>query len=262
MPQSTKTHLVIPDTHAHPDYPNDRFTWLGKFIMDLRPDAIIHLGDFEDMPSLSSYDKGKKSFEGRRFLLDVASGVDAQEKMFGPLKAHNEARRRLKEKQYKPLRVLLGGNHTEGRINKVVQSNPELSGFLDLAHFRYPEFWDTYVPYKVPYTLDGVSYCHHFPSGPMGQPISGVNLGRTLLQKNHASSTVGHDHRLSVATEVTSTGERMWGVSAGCYFDFTPDYARDTAKEWWRGVLVKRHVHDGDYDLETVSLDVLRRAYA
>ena len=68
-----KNLLVIPDCHAAPEYDNDRFTALGKFIVDEQPDIIVCLGDFGDMPSLSSYDKGTKGFEGRRFKKDVES---------------------------------------------------------------------------------------------------------------------------------------------------------------------------------------------
>ena len=32
--------LVIGDPHAHPDYDNDRFTALGKFIASEKPDVI------------------------------------------------------------------------------------------------------------------------------------------------------------------------------------------------------------------------------
>ena len=52
--------LVIPDCHAAPEYDNDRFTALGNFIVDEQPNIIVCLGDFGDMPSLSSYDKGTK----------------------------------------------------------------------------------------------------------------------------------------------------------------------------------------------------------
>ena len=37
--------LVIPDGHAHPDYDNDRFDYLGRFILDQRPDTIVCIGD-------------------------------------------------------------------------------------------------------------------------------------------------------------------------------------------------------------------------
>ena len=63
----SKTHLIIPDSHAHPDYKNDRYDWLGKLILDLKPDVLVNIGDTADMASLSAYDKGKASFHGRNY---------------------------------------------------------------------------------------------------------------------------------------------------------------------------------------------------
>ena len=64
-------HLIIPDTQAK--YGED-FTFLshiGKYIVEKKPEVIIHLGDFSDMESLSSYDVGKKSFDGKMYIKDI-----------------------------------------------------------------------------------------------------------------------------------------------------------------------------------------------
>lgn len=254
-------HLVIGDPHATPEFDNSRFTWLGKFIVDEKPDVIICLGDMANMDSLSSYDKGKKDFENRRFSKDLEATIDAQDRLLGPLAAYNRQRKANKEKQYKPKLYMLGGNHDEGRIERVVQQHPELDGFVSIDSLRYKEFGWEYVPYRIPLFVDGIAYCHHFPSGPMGMPVGGVHLGHSLLSKNHQSSTVGHDHRLVVATETLANGKRIWGLSAGCYIDYTPKYAKDTAKAWWRGVVVKHNVSDGDYEPEFITINRLKEKY-
>ena len=74
------THLVIGDPHCTPKATNDRFLWAGKFARDLKPNTIICMGDFASMDSLSSYDKGKKSFEGRRYKKDIDHAHDALNK--------------------------------------------------------------------------------------------------------------------------------------------------------------------------------------
>ena len=66
-----KTHLVIGDAHAKPGVSNDRFEWLGKLVIRVRPDVVINMGDWADMASLCLYDKGKRSYEGRRYLEDI-----------------------------------------------------------------------------------------------------------------------------------------------------------------------------------------------
>ena len=94
--------LIIGDPHAHPDYDNKRFTALGKYILKTKPDIIVCLGDFADMPSLSSYDKGTKGFEGRRYKKDVNAVIDAQEKLFAPIKSYNKRQAEKHRTRYKP----------------------------------------------------------------------------------------------------------------------------------------------------------------
>src|SRR5687768_6321108 len=97
--------LIIPDAHAHPQFDNTRFSWLGQLIADERPDTIVCLGDFADMPSLSGYDKGKKSFEGRRYKKDIDAARDAMSMMLGPTEVYNEGLRLRRKSQYRPKKI-------------------------------------------------------------------------------------------------------------------------------------------------------------
>ncbi len=81
-----RTHLFISDTQVKPDIPLDHLTRLGKYIVDKKPDVIIHIGDHWDMPSLSIYDKGKKKAEGRRYKQDVDAGNAGMKALLKPLK--------------------------------------------------------------------------------------------------------------------------------------------------------------------------------
>src|ERR1035437_3365549 len=75
----SRTHLIIPDCQVHSGVPTQHLEWVGKYIAQKRPDVIVCIGDFADMPSLCSYDKGKKSFEGRRYVLDIEPPAEAWE---------------------------------------------------------------------------------------------------------------------------------------------------------------------------------------
>jgi len=255
-------HLVIPDPHCTPEVSNERFDWLGKLILDERPDTIVCLGDFACMPSLSSYDKGKKSFEGRRYNKDVIHTHDALMRVSRYLSEYNGLRRQYKEKQYRPRFVMLGGNHDEERIKRLVEATAELDGVISISDLCYEDYGWEYVPYKVPVVIDGISYCHHFASGVKGLPIGGFNMGRALLKANHQSSTVGHSHIWSEAEETRADGKKMYGLSAGCYFEHDPDFARGSCKFWWRGVVIKENVKDGEYDLRRISIKTLRKKYS
>ena len=55
---SLTTHLVIPDVQVKPGHDYSFLKAIGNYIVKKRPDVIINIGDFADMPSLSSYDNG------------------------------------------------------------------------------------------------------------------------------------------------------------------------------------------------------------
>src|SRR5688572_4052204 len=92
------THIVIPDVQAKPGTPTDHLDWIGRYIVEQfagRDNVrIIHLGDHWDMPSLSSYDKGRKAMEGRRYVADIQAGNEAFAVLDEPLRAYNKGRRR------------------------------------------------------------------------------------------------------------------------------------------------------------------------
>lgn len=253
--------LVIPDPHAHPEYSNARFDLLSELIMDRKPDTIICLGDFADMPSLSSYDKGKKAFEGRRFKDDCDATIDAQQRMFKSTQEYNERARRNKDKQYRPRTVIFGGNHDQGRIDRIVNDNPEWEGVISLDALKYTDYWQEYVPYRAEVCISGVLYSHHFATGISGRPISGITMGRSLVQKNYTSSIVGHSHLFNHFTDTRRDGTKIHGLSAGWFGDFEPDFARETNHLWWSGVIMLHNVVNGDYDLEQISMDRLRKTY-
>ena len=126
-------HLIIPDGQVKPGVPLEHWTWLGQYIVDKKPDRIICIGDFADMESLSMYDVGKKSFEGRRYRTDVEASHIAMKKLFTPIVEENVRLKRNKEKRYRPDLHLCLGNH-EDRISRAVEADPKLEGVLSLFH--------------------------------------------------------------------------------------------------------------------------------
>lgn len=251
-------HLVIGDPHAGPDISNERFDWLGNLILHRRPDVVVCMGDFADMPSLSSYDRGKKSFEGRRFNNDVAAVHDALRRINEPVRRHNAAKAKNRKSQYRPRMIMLGGNHDEARIDRTVQLHPELDGTISVDQLNYVRMGWEYVPYAQPILVDGVWYSHHFPSGVKGEPISGANICQSLLSKVMESCSVGHNHLFDYAVRSTPSGVKLHALSAGCYFEHKMDYAKSTEYMWWRGLCYKHNVTAGEYDLETIHMSRIR----
>ena len=77
--------LVIPDCQVKPGIPTEHLEWAGKAIVDYRPDVVVNIGDFADMPSLSTHDKvGSKYFEGKRYKDDIAFAKIGMKKLLKP----------------------------------------------------------------------------------------------------------------------------------------------------------------------------------
>lgn len=246
------SHLIIGDAHAKPGVSNERFAWLGRLATERQPSTIIDMGDWADMPSLSSYDKGRKDFEGRRYKHDIAAARDARARFDGEL---------VTRKGYKPRKVALGGNHCEGRINRAIQLSPELDGVISHEDLGYAEFgWD-YVPFLQPICLDGVYYCHYFTSGVMGRAIGGEHPATSLVTKQLVSCTSGHVHLRDFSERTNAAGKKILGLFPGCYFSHEEKYAAQANKLWWRGVVMAHEVRQGVYDPEFISLETIKRVY-
>jgi len=106
-----RKHLVIPDTQVTPTSPKDHLSWIGQYIVEKKPDVIVDLGDFADMESLSSYDKGKLRAEGKRYKKDIEAAKEGMELLLRPLKNYNSKMEGQKHKLYKPEMRLVLGNH-------------------------------------------------------------------------------------------------------------------------------------------------------
>lgn len=259
----SRSILVIPDAHATPKHHNTRFDLLGRFIIDRKPDIIVNIGDFADMPSLCSYDKGKKSFEGRRYKDDIEATLDAQERMFKPLREYNLQQRKNAKKQYKPELILTLGNH-ESRINRVTEMQAELDGTISVKDLQYEKFGWKVFPYGTPVVRNGVSFCHHFSSGVMGRPISGEHPAYSLVTKMYMSCVAGHSHIRDFCERTAADGRRILGLVVGCYLDSDQheNYAGEANKMWWKGLVMLNDVENGEFEPEFININQLRRKYA
>lgn len=252
----TVRHLFIPDIQAKEGVSLEHLKWIGQYIVDKKPDVIIQIGDFADLPSLSSYDKGKLAFEGRRYKTDIKAARIAMNLLLAPLREYNERMRATKHTQYKPRMVLTLGNHEE-RIMRAVNNNSELQGLMSYGDLPY-EDWEVH-DYLKPVVIDGVMYVHYLANPMTGKPYSGTALNQ--LNKVQHSFCVGHKQTLDVATYFTPLGRQTWGIVAGACYSHTEDYKGYQGNEHWRGVVMLHDVKDGSFDPMFVSLDYLGGRY-
>jgi hypothetical protein len=254
----SKRHFVLPDCQIRAGDDLSYLRAIGNYIVRKQPDVIVNLGDFADMPSLSSYDIGKKSFEGRRYRHDIQAAKAAMDVLLEPIKQFNEKAKKNKEKQYKPRMVLTLGNH-EARINRAVENDSKLEGVLSIDDLQYTESgWEVY-PFLDVVVVDGIAYSHYFVTGVAGRPAGSA---AAQLRKTNMSSIAGHQQGLQVTTGSRADGVRLQAIIAGSCYEHDEDYLGPQGNKHWRGCLMLHDVNDGEFDLMSIKLDWLKKKYA
>lgn len=249
--------LVIPDAHSEPGEDLRRFRWIGLEARERAKRAaklgrqfyLVSIGDFADVGSLSSWDKGKASGENRRYEDDCAANWAA----LGLVDQY------LGDMVDRVRKIITLGNH-ENRIARFANDNPALPGTIDagrdlgfIAHG-----WDV-VPFLEPREIAGVSFIHYMPTK-TGRAMAGVNLARNLAIKMGQSVVVGHSHEYqhSVVPRPLS-GRHVHGLVCGGYFEKAHEYAGVTGhNSQWHGLVMLNGVQAGDMDVEPIRMGTLK----
>ena len=253
----TNSYLIIPDCQVKPDEDLSYLTAIGNYIVAKKPSVVINIGDFADMPSLSSYDIGKKSFEGRRYKADIKAAHDGMETLLAPIKEYNAKMRRTKHQQYVPTYIFTLGNH-EDRISRAVNNDPKLDGTIGLEDLKYKEYGWNVIPYLEPIVIGGIAFCHYLPSGILGRPCASA---QAQLTKMHMSCITGHQQGLQIATTHRADGKRLTSVIAGSCYTHKEEYHTPLTNNYWRGILMCHNIQDGEFDLVPVPLHYLINKY-
>lgn len=249
--------LIIPDCQVKDGVPIEHLTWAGKAIVDYKPDVVVNMGDFADMPSLSSHDKaGSKYFEGLRYKKDVEAAREAMRHLLTPLQERQALQKKNKEKVYKPRMIMLLGNH-ENRIDRAINNNPMLEGMLSTKDLGYEESWEVY-PFLQPVFIGGVGFNHYWPVGVMGRPASSPAV---IINKLHMSCVAGHQQGKQIAYGKRADGKALCAIIAGSYYLHDEHYMDQLSNRHWRGLVVLNDVKDGGFDEMLLSIEYLQRKY-
>ena len=242
---------VITDAQVKPGVPIDHLAACGRYLAEIRPDVILCIGDFADMPSLSTYEApGSLTAEGTRYADDIAAAKAAMTAFLVPIRA---------VKGWKPELIMCLGNH-EDRIARAINSDPRrLKGVMSLQDLGYEAAgWKVY-PYLQPVVIGGVAFSHFFPSGVMGRPVT---TARALLQKMHMSCFAGHLQGRDIAYGKRADGTSLTAIVSGSFYQHDEEYLSPLANRHWRGMFVLNQVKDGSFDEMAISVDYLLRKYA
>lgn len=252
----SRTHLVIPDTQVKEGVPTDHLKWISAYIVDRRPDVVVHLGDHWDMPSLSLYDKpGSKTMEGKRYRADVDAGNAGFELLNSELVSENKRLARNKKTQWKPELHLLRGNHEE-RILRAIEREPKLEGVIGYDDLKSPG-WQVH-DFQDVVTLDDLWYSHYFYNPMNGRPYTGTI--ENILKSIGHSFVQGHRQTHLSGIRYVGNEQQRGLISGACYLHHE-DYRGPQGNYHWRGVSVLHEVQDGAYDLMEVSLNYLCGKY-
>jgi hypothetical protein len=249
----TRSHIFIPDTQVKPGVRTDHLEWAGRYVAERAPNVLVMGGDWWDMPSLSSYDKGKKAAEGRRVSADVDAGNEAMDRFLAPIRKRAGLWRRMR-------RVFTLGNH-EHRIERAVDDAAALDGTLGY-HALNLRAWDV-ISFLDTVEIDGVTYSHYFPraaSGAITQAKRGAPNARAQCIRQGGSCTAGHQQGLDIAPVVMGT-RLQWGLIAGSFYLHDESYLTPQGHTYWKGIVVKHDVHKGQYAPMLVDMRYLQRKY-
>ncbi len=250
--------LIIPDTQVKPGVATNHLLWLGKYVCDIRPDIIVHLGDHYDLPSLSSYDKGTAMVEGKRVSKDITAGRVALELFERPIQALQQAQKRYRKQVYQPRKVFLLGNH-EQRLQRYLNNNPELIGLVDYSNFGLRELgWEMYDFLEI-VNINGILFSHYFANPMSGRPYSG--RAASLIQRVGKSFVMGHRQELDFTCRELCDGTKQIGIVAGAFYQHDEGYKGYQGNKHWRGVVVGHEVNNGWFDPMFVCFDYLRNKY-
>lgn len=247
------TILAIGDSHDSPALDKDRFRWMGKHAAQMKPDRIVHIGDFASWDSMSMHEERGSLGHSMRpsFKNDLDSCEEAMAEFF---------------KQIQHLEIpmdMTAGNH-EDRINRFENKNPETVGTL-WAQFeemaaRYRWRIHQYGQWLM---IDGVGFIH-VPMNIMGRPYGGQNSENTIA--NHATHSIvfGHTHRstfrktpkigINNSIEIMNLGSSMPN-------GYIAKYAGTATTGWSYGIVEMRIQNGHIMEYRHISMEQLQELY-
>jgi hypothetical protein len=247
-----KRIIVIGDMQVKPEIDLDYCRFIGQYCADKKPDVIVNIGDFADMPSLSTYEtKGSKKHSSLRVDDDFRAVQRGMKELMTPIK---DAMRT----GWNPRLVMTLGNH-EHRIDRAIELNPQhLEGKIHISDLQYEEWgWEVF-PFLEPAIIDGIAFCHYFPSGQMGRPVT---TARALLNKKHMSCIAGHQQGRDIAYGYRADGKEMTAIINGSSYEHDEDYLNYQTNNHFRGIYLLNDVQDGSFEECPVSMKFLRARY-
>ena len=247
----------MPDAQIKPGQDLTHIDWAAQAIIDYLPDVIVVIGDWWDLPSLSTHDApGSKEAEGRRVKADIDAGNEAFSRLIGPMMSLRMRQMSNRKREYKPECHFLMGNH-ENRLERAIFRDPKWEGVISIASLETP--WFKRHDFLKIVEIDGIKYAHYFPNPLSGRPIGGTIHNRL----GHIGSSFIHGHQQGFSYAMKQYPDHVkHGLVCGRFYQEHEHYRpADVQFSEWNGIIVLNRVNNGDYDLMPLRMDYLREKY-
>jgi hypothetical protein len=238
---------------SRPGVPLDHIEWIGQAIVKYKPDTVVCLGDFWDLPSLNSHEEpGSAPMEGKRYADDIAVGNDAFARMSAPMDAEIARLRKNKDKRWNPRKVFLMGNH-EIRADRAASNDPKWAGHVGSEDCKTPG-WERHGFLEV-VEIDSILYSHYFKMHNSMNAIGGSadsrlnRIGRTHVQ--------GHQVGFQYGNRPYPDGSTRHSLVAGSCYLHDETYRGPQSNRHFRGVVVLNEVENGEFLIMPISLKYL-----
>ncbi|MBY0277896.1 hypothetical protein K2Z84_21390, partial [Candidatus Binatia bacterium] len=250
---------VIPDTQIRPGDVTDHLDWIAQDIVRRKPDWLCVMGDWFDLPSLSSHDPpGSLAKEDARLLADLEAGRAGFKQLVGPIDAELERIARRRIKRWHLRREFFEGNH-EWRAHRLFAADPRLEGVVGTHLCDVENFGFRRHKFLEPFAIEGVHFAHYWQNALSSRPIGGTIDNR--LNKLCCSFVCGHEQGLKYGNRPLPMGRTIHGIVAGSCYLGTEEYRGPQARNEWRGVVVLNDVRDGDFEPMPLTLRYLCEEY-
>lgn len=242
-----RSHLFIPDIQASTGRSRVHLNWIPNVVDDLAPDVIVCAGDLGDFNSISKYRDGALKAEDRRLSKDWDCFRWAADAITCGKGRH----------------IFIEGNH-EDRVRRYREQHYENDMLPDPCGYMKSLGWEVY-PYMTVARVDGVAYSHLFARNNQGRVTAtseryGAASAASMVRANGESCTAGHRQGLEWA--VVPSGKRLHhGLIAGSFYLHDEGYLTPQGNTYWRGIVHKKNVKNGEYTPTFWSINDLRRTY-
>jgi hypothetical protein len=253
-------HYVLPDVQVRPGDVTDHLDWIAQDIIRRKPDVLVCIGDFWDLPSLSSYSApGGLEKENARIAKDIDAGTAALQRLTVPIWKEVARLKAQKKKQWNPRLVFTEGNH-EQRIARLAINDARFEGVVGTHLLPIESCGFERVPFEQPIEIDSVWYCHYWKTAHSPRPIGGTIDNR--LNKLGFSAVQGHEQGKKYGSRNLPNGRTIHGVVAGSCYLGREEYRGPQGANEWRGTVVLHDVRNGgDFEPMFLTLRYLCEEY-